>query len=274
MSTAPVIPAPALQDYVLQYLDGERGTWCGGSAGAADRCSRHPGVPEYEFAYGDIDWFASSMVALSAACRRLIENGAVPADEEEAFKWEGWNQRDPHWHTNSLRLVTKEGAEFNMVLKSEDGHILRTGREQIGSFDFSNVSMGLNTATGEPINLFHAYWWGGNPDQVRMLPDRRIVWEAGRFTKFPGIRQADRWARNVERGYDMRATIHPLVSGYRITTKHYGRSRDPEEQAYAQVYKILADMIEDEDARSLRMLYDSISPDRKIEEFSEVLMLA
>lgn len=272
--SAPVLPATEVQDYVMQHLGGEHGTYCGGSAGAAARARRHPYTPHFEYTYGDIDWFGASPIAVSAAVRRLLENGAAPADPQELVKWERWQDRGMgSWHTNSIRIETKDKVEFNLIYKEVDRHALRTPTEVIGSFDFSNVSMGVDTETGEEIDLFHAYWYGQDPDVVRLFPDRRKAWAKGRFTKYPGIRQGDRYCTNVEREYDMHATAPILVQGYRIAAAHYLDQRDPDDKAHADVYRVIADLIESDSIHDLRQLYKDVGPDKRIEDFQQVLML-
>lgn len=262
MTDRPVLPAPDIEAYVRQHVGGESVTWCGGSAGAAARCSRWPGVKAYEYAYGDIDLFGSD-AAIIACAARMIQNGATPLNDSEFRKWKRWNRKgmDP-FHTNSLRLATKDEVEFNLVYKKVDNVPLLTPVQQIESFDFSNVSMGVDMEDGQRIDQFHSYWLGENPDQVRMFPLRARQWREATIGMFTGVRQGERYAKNLQREYNMDRCKDPLVQGYRITAQYYEDrySDSAEHMDHVVIYHSIADLIEIDDWEGLLELYKDVSP--------------
>jgi hypothetical protein len=272
--TVPVMDASDLEAYVDSLGKGFDITWAGSGTAAAQMCSRHPGDSRWARAYSDVDFFASSEMAQAGFVQSLLDRGAVPLNEEEHRKWErwmAWGRGD--WHTNSIRLQTLEGIEVNVVFKLIDRHALRSPIEIVNSFDFSNVSAAKDMQSGEWIDLFPALWPTGNPDEVRLLPDREKQWRKGKITKYPGVRQALRYGVNHERGYDMHRCVEPLVTGYRIAAAHYLDSDDEEDRAYAEVYLAVADMIQDDEIAELLDLYRMVGPKMRIEAFSESLLL-
>lgn len=260
-----MIATQDLRKYVLSSpLAGTYCNWVGSSRGAVARVERHPSTVFAQL-WKDIDFFFSSKEALMFGAAKLLDAGASPLNEGEERKLKRWMRFGMgHFDTHSLRLETLQGVEFNLVFKSQDGKPYRTAAEQVGSFDFSNVSMSTDMRTGETYDLFEYYWPGGNPDMVRMFPEREEQWLTGTIGKHTGSRQAGRYATNYARGYDMELCKLPLVTGYRIVAVHYLDQDDDVLNDIGRTYLSIASLIEDDDIDALLYAYSNINPHSKI----------
>jgi hypothetical protein len=264
------LPVQEAETSVHRHLGGMHAIWCGSSVAALDAEQRHPGM--FTHAYHDIDIFNPSMGALMANVQHLLNQGAVPADEEEGRKLKRWMMYGSQgWHTNSVRLEAIDGFEYNLVFKTIDKHALRTPLDIVNSFDFSNLGVSFDLRTGERRDLRDYYWPDDDKDRVRLLPDREQQWLTGSIGKFTGLRQAGRYATNAARGYDMELVKAPLVQGYRIVAAHYMDKDDQELQEYGGIYLDLADHIEQDFIEELLAAYAMLNPRSRAESLHTAL---
>jgi len=267
--------ASDLEGYLLQEFKGERASWVGSSAGAAARCARHPGTPEWEYMWNDVDLFCSSPLSVISVGKSILDRGGAPASDDMYRKWQralAWGEGN--FHTMSIKMFTKDGVLINLVFKKVGNSPLRRIDHQIGSFDFSNVSMGVDLRTGRHVDAFPMFWYGEDPDIVRIFPDREDEWRNGNVTKHQGVRQAERYAINVDREYDMQACVEPLVYGYRIVGAHYMDEGDDIGKEFARLYLALADMIDEGRNDDLLELYRDVGPKKEIEKFAAHMLVA
>lgn len=248
-----------------RLLGGTLATMAGGAVGAEQADLRHPG--RFTYQYGDVDFFHPSAEALSANVQHLLSQGAVPLDDEESRKLKRWMRYGMGgFDTNSLRMETLDGHEFNLVYKLIDRHPLRTAVEQVGSFDFSNLGGSYDMETGQFYDLADYFWLGQDKDVARLFPDRERQWSNGSIGKHQGLRQAGRYATNVDRGYDLQTRCkQPLVQGYRIVGTHYLGKDDDELQFYGQTYLKLAHCIENDEIDVLLDAYKLLNPYSKVQ---------
>lgn len=270
----PVMPSADAVYHVKALLPDGDGTLCGGALASmreASLCPPHL-VRHFEYAYGDVDIFHPSMTSLAMNARTLVSAGCKPATKQDARTLRKWRKRDTGgWKTNSVKLVTPLEVEVNLVYKTIDKHPLRTSLEQVASFDFSNLGVSIDVATGNMYDLGDYFWPEGQDREYRMFPDREEQWTNAEIGQFTGVRQADRYARNVDRRYDLRAAKAPLVLGYRTTAEHYLDQDDDELQATALLYIGLADLIEKDEIDALLRIYEGLNRHSKVQSLNEAM---
>jgi len=251
---------------VEHWFGGTYSVWAGSSLAEYYRCLRWPGSPEFGYHYNDLDFFFNSEAALIAAVSQLLQRGSVPFNSQEERKLHRWLRFGMgDWHTQSIRLMTLDRIEVNLIYKTVDGKPLRTAFEVVNSFDFSNVSHGWDMRTGRKYDLADTYWPGKNPDEVVLFPDREDQWLAGSIGKHTGSRQGKRWAKNMEGLWDVSRTTDVFIKGYRIVAAFYLDKEDDEHHAYADVYLVVADLMERNDYQGVLEIYKGISPHSPIE---------
>jgi hypothetical protein len=247
----PKIPAGDAVARVSDLLFGWSGTM-GGGALSAWKFNK-------PFAYSDVDVFVPSEFALARTVQFMLDHGAV-MDEENSRTMERWSGRGTgDWHTNSVRLeLLNDEVEVNVVYKIVDKRPLRTHTQVVESFDFSNLTHSIDLRTGKEYDLFDHLFRGEDPSKVRLLPDREWQWLNAKVGKFTGIRQGERYAKNVSRGYDLELVKAPIIQGYRYTAAHYMDGDDPVELEHAEAYTLIADLIEDDDIDGLLTAYKGL----------------
>ena len=254
-----------------RHLGGTYATMTGGAIAALLADERHPG--KYTYAYSDVDFFHPSSDALSANIQLMLDQGAVPLNEDESRKLRRWKRYGMgDWDTNSIKLETNDGHEFNLVFKLLDHKPLRTAIEQVGSFDFSHLGGSYNMETGAFHDLTNYYWPGMSKDEIHMFPDREEQWLIGSIGKHQGLRQAGRYAKWQSRGFNLQQFCQkPLVEGYRIVGAHYLGKEDDELQTYGEVYMDLAQLIEVDDIDAILHAYEHLNPYSQVQSLKDAL---
>jgi len=267
--TRPVMPAAEAIDSLKKPLKGRRGAILGGATAA----EREAAVdPDFDYAYSDVDIFHPSMESLSINLSTLLNAGAVPLDNKDERTLRKWERRGTNgWKTNSIRVVTHQGVEVNLVYKTIDKHPLRTPLEQVASFDFSMLGVSYDLRTWERRDLGTYFWPEGQDHKYCLFEDREEQWLNAEVGIFTGLRQADRYARYVARGYDLEAAVTPLVQGYRVTGLHYMGQDNEELQLTGDTYLSLAQLIEDHDIDGLLHAYKGLNHHSKVQSLSTAL---
>ena len=264
----PVMPAADAIDS-LRLLKGETG-WIAGGAPAAERELELSGDPAFELAYSDVDIFHPSMEALMTNLAILMQAGAYPLEHKDERTIRKWKRKGTQgWKTNSVRIKTHQGVEVNLVYKTIDKRPLLTGLENVSSFDFSMLGTCYDLRTWIRRDLGNYYWPQGQHGEYRLFEDRELQWLNADIGIFTGVRQADRFARYVSRGYNLDAAVTPLVQGYRITGAYYLDQDDDELQLSGNVYLELAQFIEDMDIDALLEVYQGLNPRSKVQSLAE-----
>ena len=265
----PVMPAAEAIDSLKKPLKGRRGAILGGATAA----EREAAVdPDFDYAYSDVDIFHPSMESLSINLSILLNAGAAPLEHKDLRILRKWERRGTNgWKTNSIRVVTNQKVEVNLVYKTIDKHPLRTPLEQVQSFDFSMLGVSYDLRTWERRDLGTYFWPDGQDNKYCLFEDREEQWLNAEVGIFTGLRQADRYARYVERGYNLDAAVTPLVQGYRTTGPHYLEQYDKELLLTGDTYLNLAQLIEDHDIDGLRQAYKELNPHAKVESLAAAL---
>ena len=266
------IPSSEIVDVAKKWMGGTFSTFAGSGPANYKRWQRHPGVPEFEFHSSDLDFFHTGKAALNQSIAMLEQRGAVPLDRKEERKLRRWQVRDmDSFHTQSLRLLTIDGVEINLVYKEENGRPLRRPVEIVDSFDFSNVSNAMSMRTGQWYDLAEVYWPGKDPDHVVLFPHRLEQWLLGNVTQHTGVRQGQRYASNIVKHWDMIRCKAPLVQGYGLVAQGY-RDDHPdsdEHMKFAAVYDVIRILIEADDIDGLLALYEDVTPQTTIDVLYE-----
>ena len=209
-----------------------------------------------DLAYSDIDVFCGSQNSLIAACQRLISKGAI-IDERHERVWTRWLTHGFNkWHTNSLKLHMG-GIEVNCIYKLVDGHPTTSLSQVIESFDFGFLAVGID-ARDSIMRDMRAFYFPREAARdeldgpLTMLPLRRESWTNGFISKYQGLRQAGRFVKYHDYGYDLSRVEPDILVGYQKAAAYLIDRGDADKQDLASIYQSLAMAIEDHDWQKLR----------------------
>lgn len=230
-------PATQIAD-VMQLLKGEPAVLVGSLVAAE--------------AYGinnahDLDLFCPSSEALHSIAQKLMDQGYT-LDPKFKRTWARWREFSVgRWHTNSLRLHSPKGVETNLVFKKIGGHPLTHVSDVVNSFDFGLLAMGYDLRDGAFEDHRAALFAGRGFDPLGplpMMPRKRDSWVQGFFSKYNGLREAGRYAKYHQYGYDMSAVKQDLVTGYYEAEAHWLSMFEQEDQDLGKIYGHIAQLID------------------------------
>lgn len=226
-------PAEMIAD-VMQLLQGEPAVLVGSLAAAE--------------AYGidnahDLDLFCPSSEALMSVTQKLLAHGYQFAPRFERT-WQRWREYSMgKWHTNSMRLISPKGVETNLVYKVIGKAPLTHVSDVVNSFDFGLLALGYDLRDGAFEDHRAALFAGRGYDPagpLPMMPRRRDSWVRGYFSKYQGLREAGRYAKYHNYGYDMSLVKPDLVTGYYEASVHWSNQFDAEDQMLGKIYGHIA----------------------------------
>ncbi len=202
----------------------------------------------------DLDLFVPSPMALSSLTQRLLAEGYT-MDEKFERTWHRWREYGiGAWHTNSMRLHSPSGVETNLVYKTVGRSPLTHVSDVINSFDFGLLAMGYDLRDGafedHRLALFGGRGFKPN-GALPMMPRKRDSWVGGFFSKYNGLREAGRYAKYYEYGYDMSAVKDDMVKGYEEAAAFRMSRFDQDDQMLGDIYRQLGEMIADDDTLSI-----------------------
>lgn len=228
------------------------------SATIADVRSLLTGEPVYltgslvaEVAYGktnahsDVDLFCPTLQVVVAMTQKLLERG-YKFDERFDRVWFRWLRYGvKQWHTNSMRLHSPNGVETNLIYKTTDGHATTSLAQVLESFDFGLLGMGWDLERDSYHDMRGYLFPGMDPDgPLPMMPAKRSNWRQGFISKYNGLREAGRYAKYHEYGYDLSLVKDDLVTGYWAGASYLSTRFEVEKQQLAQIYEAIAQHIE------------------------------
>lgn len=194
----------------------------------------------------DLDLFCPSSEALMSIGQKLMCEG-YQIDPKFERTWGRWREYSVgRWHTNSLRLMSPKGVETNLVFKKLGGHPLTHVSDVVNSFDFGLLAMGYDLRDGAFEDHRSALFKGRGFDPMGplpMMPRKRESWVKGFFSKYNGLREAGRYAKYHQYGYDMSAIKPDLITGYQEAELHWSSMFEQEEQELGRIYGIIADRL-------------------------------
>lgn len=224
-------------------------------------------------AFSDVDIFCPTQQVLVYIVTKLQAAGFSFGDEKFARVWHRWLRYGmKNWHTNSMRMLSPHGVEFNLVYKTTDGHAATSLSQVLESFDFGLLATGYDLESNRYRDLRPylfpdemAKYTNGEP--LPMMPNKRSNWRQGFISQYNGIREGGRYAKYAGYGYDMSLVKDDLVVGYREAAAHWVNDFDPQRQLLGKIFDTIGDYIEDDDIDGLA------EASKKIEYKSELTVI-
>jgi len=228
------------------------------SALIADVKSRVMGEPVYlagslmaELTYGkdnahhDVDLFCPTPQVLISIGQKLLGQG-FKFDDRMDRVWHRWMRYGfKTWHTNSLRLVSPEGVDYNVVYKLTDGHPTTSLAQVLESFDFGLLGTGIELESGMHRDLRPYLFPGYDLDgALPMMPNKWDQWAGGFISRYNGLREIGRYAKYHSYGYDMSLVKDQLVQGYRMAALYLCDCFEQEKQDLGKIYEVIAAHLE------------------------------
>ncbi len=205
-------------------------------------------------AFSDVDLFVPNQQTLVYAATKLMVQGWT-LDSKMQKVWNRWlRYGTKSWHTNSLRMMSPGGQEYNLVYKLTDGHAATSLAEILESFDFGMLATGwdMETDTYRDMRsyLFPDHWHNVQTLKQKhweialpMLPIKQRNWERGLISQYNGLREPGRYAKYAQYGYDMSLVKPTLIKGYENLVLYLESHFDPDRRQWVAIYDALLDHI-------------------------------
>lgn len=244
---------------VAAACEGHYGSIAGGATAAAtySRGLFYPedklDIPDLEYAWGDVDVFASSKASAISITQDLLGQGYVLLPKFHAV-WRRWRkfEMSSRWETHSIRLESRNGIEVNVIAKSVHGVPCREPGQVASSFDFGHLTTLFDLETMSWLDFRKSgipTFEPGNRAEFDVQTRRVEDWTNGYFSLHIGMREPERYARNYLRGYTwLTKAKDTLATGYHVAALHYRDKDDPRERWVGEnLYPRIAEAIEDDD---------------------------
>lgn len=209
--------------------------------------------------FSDVDLFVPTQQVLMTTSQILLSNGATLDDRFDRV-WHRWKRYGLRgFHTNSLKLELISGIEVNVVYKIVDGHPTTSLAQVLESFDFGLLGMGYDVESGQYKDMRPFLFPGLDVNgPLPLMPGKRDNWINGYLSQYNGLREAGRYAKYYEYGYDLSAVAADLVQGYRMAAMYHSSQFDQDKQLLGQIYSVIADKIEAGAVDELATSYKSL----------------
>jgi hypothetical protein len=222
--------------------------------------------------FGDVDLFVPTQQVLISTVQSLLNHGYTPDDRFERvwYRWLRYGLKG--FHTNSMRLHSLKDTPVNVVYKIVDGHPTTSLSQVLESFDFGLLGAGLDLESMQWRDLRPYLFPGLDVDgPLPMMPNKRGNWREGFLSQYNGIREAARYAKYVNYGYDMSEVSEDLVHGYRQAASYHATSFDSDKVTLSEIYTAIADRIEAHEIDELTEAYKVIDYKDELELILEKL---
>lgn len=192
-------------------------------------------------AHTDVDLFCPTSEVLMTVAQRLVDSGFKFGDRFDRV-WARWRKYGMKgWHTNSLKLHSPGGIEYNLVYKLTEGHAATSLGEVIESFDFGLLAMGWDLELDVYRDMRSYLFPGMDPDgPLPMMPNKRSNWRNGFISQYNGLREAGRYAKYHGYGYDLSLVKDDLVTGYWAASLYLTNHFDSDKQLLGKIYEAIA----------------------------------
>lgn len=222
--------------------------------------------------FGDVDLFTPSMNVLISTVQIMLDNGYTLDDRFDRV-WHRWlRYGTKKWHTNSIRLHSKRDVPINVVFKLVDGHPTTSLSQVLESFDFGLLGTGYDLETTTYRDLRPYLFPGSDPDgPLPLMPNKRDNWRLGFISQYNGLREAARYAKYHEYGYDMSAVKDDLIIGYEQAASYFLGKFDEDKQLLGEIYAKLADRITNDEIVELAQSYKTLDFNDSLDEILESL---
>jgi hypothetical protein len=196
-------------------------------------------------AYHDVDLFCPTSQVLISVGQRLLDSGYTFDDRFDRV-WARWLRYGfKTWHTNSLRLRSPSGVETNLVYKLADGHPTTSLGQVLESFDFGLLAVGYDLEEDLFRDMRGYLFPGLNPNgPLPMMPNKRSNWRNGFISQYNGLREAGRYAKYHNYGYDLSSVKDDLVTGYEAASSYLSTHFDADKQLLGRIYEAIGLHIE------------------------------
>lgn len=222
--------------------------------------------------YSDLDVFVPTEQVLISTIQTLLNNGYV-MDDRFSRVWERWLRYGfKGWHTNSMKMEGLSGLEVNVVYKIVDGHPTTSLAQVLESFDFGLLGAGYDMETDTFRDLRPYLFPGYDLDgPLPLMPSKRSNWRSGFISQYNGLREAGRYAKYHEYGYDLSLVRDDLVHGYLSVAAYHRTSFDEDKQLLAEIYETLAAKIQADEIDELAESYKTLDFKDSLELILEAL---
>ena len=223
-------------------------------------------------AYSDVDIFCPNELVLISTGQKLLDLG-FKLDDRMSRTWARWLRYGFNkWHTNSLRLMSPTGQEWNLVYKLVDGHPTTSGGQVVESFDFGLLSVVVECEHDVLRDMRPYLFPGMDPDgALPLMPNKRNNWRNGFISQYNGLRECGRYAKYHGYGYDLSLVKDDLVTGYFEASAYMASTFDAEKQQLGQIYEALALHIEADNLHELTEAYKTIDFKDSLDVIMEAL---
>ncbi len=223
-------------------------------------------------AHHDVDIFCPTSQVLVSTGQYLLDQGFKLDDRFERV-WHRWLRYGfKTWHTNSLRLHSPQGVEFNLVYKLTDGHPTTSLGQVLESFDFGLLATGYDVEDGTFRDMRGYLFPGLDLDgPLPMMPNKRDNWRNGFISQYNGLREAGRYAKYHGYGYDLSLVKDDLVTGYLSASSYMATTFDPEKQMLGKIYEAIGLHIEFDNIHELTEAGKKIDYKDSLDQIYEAL---
>lgn len=228
-------------------------------------------------AFDDVDVFTPTSHALVHAVNAL-QNAGYFIDVRHKRLWERWLKYGMKgWHTNSIKLEHElSGLEVNVIYKLVDGHATTSLSQVIESFDFGLLAIGgweTETDTYRDLRsyLFPSSNHYSTAAALPFLPNKRAAWQQGFISQYNGLRQAGRYVKYIDYGYDLSLIKDDMITGYSIASQYLSDKDSVEKQKLGEIYNTLATEIDRNELSKLREVSKTILYKDSLDEIMESL---
>lgn len=223
-------------------------------------------------AHHDVDLFCPTSQVLIATGQRLLDNGYT-MDDRFSRVWARWLRYGfKQWHTNSLRLYSPAGVETNLVYKLTEGHPATSLAQVIESFDFGLLACGWDLEQDTYRDMRGYLFPGIDPNgPLPLMPNKRMNWRNGFISQYNGLREAGRYAKYHDYGYDMSLVKDDLVTGYWSAASYMATTFDEDKQQLGKIYEAIALKIEDDAIKELSEAYATLDFKDSLDAIMETL---
>lgn len=223
-------------------------------------------------AHDDVDLFCPNPFVLMTTGQQLLGEGFTLHDRFDRV-WARWLKYGMGtWHTNSLKLLSPAGVEYNLVYKLMGKHPVSSLAQVIESFDFGLLASGwdLETDTYRDMRPYLFPGWDIN-GALPLMPEKREAWRNGFISQYNGLRECGRYAKYHGYGYDMAEVKDDLVTGYQEASSYLSTTFDPDKQQLGKIYEVIANHIEFNNIDQLVQAYKTLDFKDSLDEIMEAL---
>lgn len=256
--------ASAIIADVRQLLDG-RAVYLAGSVVAEETY----GLSD---AHSDVDIFCPTETMFVSTGQFLLDEGFT-LDDRMAKAWDRWMRWGFNsWHTNSLRLVSPAGIDYNLVYKLMGKKPVNSLAQVIESFDFGLLATGYDLESNQYRDM-RSYLF---PDMDKrgalpLMPNKREQWRKGLISQYNGLRECGRYAKYHTYGYDMSAVKDDLTTGYFEAAMYFSTHFDAEKQQLGKIYDAIGNHIQFDNIDQLIEAYKLLDFKDSLDEIMEAL---